>query len=92
MDAHEEEPSPIYRSPQRQSQAELPPPMSSNFQDQMMKFMSKMDQIRDSQTQIMKSHQEKNTPQFFAEMEARMDAHFEQIMNHLNREEKELQR
>jgi hypothetical protein len=66
--------------------------MSSNFQDQMMKFMSKMDQIRDSQTQIMKSHQEKYTPQFFAEMEARMDAHFEQIMNHLNREEEELQR
>lgn len=29
-------------------QAEPPPPMSSNFQDQMMKFMSKMDQIIDS--------------------------------------------
>jgi hypothetical protein len=55
MDAHEEEPSPIYWSPQQQSQAEPPPSMSSNFQDQMMKFMSKMDQIRDSQTQIMKS-------------------------------------
>jgi len=40
----------------------------------------------------MKSHQENYTPQFFAEMEARMDAHFEQIMNHLNREEEELQR
>jgi hypothetical protein len=66
--------------------------MSSNFQDQMMKFMSKMDQIRDSQTQIMKSHQEKYTPQFFTEMEAKMDANFEQIMNHLNREEEELQR
>jgi hypothetical protein len=38
------------------------------------------------------SHQEKYTPQFFTEMEARMDAHFEQIMNHLNREEEELQR
>jgi hypothetical protein len=66
--------------------------MSSNFQDQMMKFMSKMDQIRDSKTQIMKSHQEKYTPQFFAEMEGSMDAHFEQIINHLNREEEELQR
>jgi glucosamine 6-phosphate synthetase-like amidotransferase/phosphosugar isomerase protein len=63
--------------------------MSSNFQDQLMKFMSKMDQIRDSQTQIIKSHQEKYIPKFFAEMEDRMDAHFEQIMNHLNREEEE---
>jgi hypothetical protein len=92
MDAHKDEPSPIHWSPQQQSQAEPPPPMSSNFQDQMMKFMRKMDQIRDSRTQIMKSHQENYTPQFFAEMEARMDAHFEQIMNHLNREEEELQR
>jgi hypothetical protein len=40
----------------------------------------------------MKSHQEQYTPQFFAEMEAKMDAHFEQIMNHLKIEEKELQR
>jgi len=38
------------------------------------------------------SQQEQYTPQFFAEMEARMDTHFEQIMNHLNREEEELQR
>jgi hypothetical protein len=38
------------------------------------------------------SQQEQYTPQFLAEMEARMDVHFEQIMNHLNREEKELQR
>jgi hypothetical protein len=38
------------------------------------------------------SQQEQYTPQFFAEMEARMDTHFEQIMNHLNREENELQR
>jgi hypothetical protein len=38
------------------------------------------------------SQQEQYTPQFFAEMEAKMDAHFEQIMNHLNREEEELQR
>jgi len=43
MDAHKDEPSPIHWSPQQQSQAEPPPPMSSNFQDQMMKFMSKMD-------------------------------------------------
>jgi hypothetical protein len=56
IEAHEEEPSPIYWHPQQQSQ------------------------------------QEQYTPQFFAEMEARMDAHFEQIMNHLNREEEELQR
>jgi nicotinic acid phosphoribosyltransferase len=38
------------------------------------------------------SQQEQYTPQFFAEMEARMDTHFEQIMSHLNREEEELQR
>jgi hypothetical protein len=38
------------------------------------------------------SQQEQYAPQFFAEMEARMDAYFEQIMNHLNREEEELQR
>jgi len=56
IEAHKEEPSPIYWPPQQQSQ------------------------------------QEQYTPQFFAEMEARMDAHFEQIMNHLNREEEELQR
>jgi ElaB/YqjD/DUF883 family membrane-anchored ribosome-binding protein len=65
--------------------------MSSNFQDQMLKFMSKMDQIIDSQNQIMKSQEEKYTPQFFAEIDAKMEAHFEQIMNHLNREEEELQ-
>jgi hypothetical protein len=56
IEAHEEDPSPIYRPPQQQSQ------------------------------------QEQYTPQFFTEIEARMDAHFEQIMNHLNREEEELQR
>jgi hypothetical protein len=56
IEAHEEEPSPIYWPPQQQSQ------------------------------------QEQYTPQFFTEIEARMDAHFEQIMNHLNREEEELQR
>jgi UV DNA damage repair endonuclease len=56
IEAYEEDPSPIYWSPQQQSQ------------------------------------QEQYTPQFFAKMEARMDAHFEQIMNHLNREEEELQR
>jgi hypothetical protein len=38
------------------------------------------------------SQQEQYTPQFFTEMEARMDVHFEQTMNHLNREEEELQR
>jgi hypothetical protein len=56
IEAHEEEPSPIYWPPQQQSQ------------------------------------QEQYTPQFFAKIETRMDAHFEQIMNHLNREEEELQR
>jgi hypothetical protein len=56
IEAHEEEPSPIYWLSQQQSQ------------------------------------KEQYTPQFFAEMEARMDAHFERIMNHLNREEEELQR
>jgi len=38
------------------------------------------------------SQHEHYTPQFFTEMEVRMDAHFEQIMNHLNREEEEFQR
>jgi hypothetical protein len=38
------------------------------------------------------SQQEQYTPQFFTEIEARMNAHFEQIMNHLNRVEEELQR
>jgi hypothetical protein len=56
IEAHKEEPSPIYWPPQQQSQ------------------------------------QEQYTPQFFTEIEARMNAHFEQIMNHLNREEEELQR
>jgi hypothetical protein len=80
--------SPQYQAtPQQQSEAEPPPPMSSDFQDQMLKFMSKMDQIIDSQNQIMKSQQEKYTPQFFNKIEA----HFEQIMNHLNREEEEFQ-
>lgn len=87
MDAHEKEPYPIYWLPQ-QSQAEPPPPVIYNFQDQMMKFMNKMDQIRESQTHILKPYQEKYTPQFFV----KMDAHFEQIMNHLNRKEEKLQR
>jgi len=56
IEAHEKEPSPIYRPPQQQSQ------------------------------------HEQYTPQFFVEMEAQMDAHFEQIMSHLNREKEELQR
>jgi flagellar motor component MotA len=42
----------------------------------MLKFMSKIDQTLNSHSQAI----------------AKMDAHFEQIMNHLNREEEELQR
>jgi len=34
---------------------------------------------------------EQYTPQFFAEIEAKMEAHVEQIISHLNREEDELQ-
>jgi hypothetical protein len=34
--------------------------------------------------------QEQYTPQFFAKIEAKMEAHVEQIINHLNREEEEL--
>jgi hypothetical protein len=41
--------------------------------------------------QIMKSQQEQYTPQFFVEIDAKMEAHVEQIINHLNREEEELQ-
>jgi ABC-type proline/glycine betaine transport system ATPase subunit len=84
--------SPQYQAtPQQQSEAEPPPPMSSDFQDQMLKFMSKMGQIINSQNQIVKSQQEKYTPQFFAEIDAKIETHFEQIMKHLNREEEELQ-
>jgi hypothetical protein len=36
--------------------------------------------------------QEQYTPQFFAEIDAKIEAHVEQIINHLNREEEELQR
>jgi hypothetical protein len=39
----------------------------------------------------MKSQQEKYIPQVFAEIDAKIEAHFEQIMNHFNREEEELQ-
>jgi Neuraminidase (sialidase) len=41
--------------------------------------------------QIMKSGQEQYTPQFFAEIDAKIEAHVEQIINYLNREEEELQ-
>jgi len=34
--------------------------------------------------QIMKSQQEQYTPQFFVEIDAKMEAHVEQIINHLN--------
>jgi hypothetical protein len=52
------QPSSTYRSPQQQSQATQSPPMSSDFQDQMLKFMGKMDQIIDSQNQMVNSHSE----------------------------------
>jgi len=39
----------------------------------------------------MKSQQEQYTPQFFDEIDTKIEAHFEQIMNHLNRKEEELQ-
>jgi hypothetical protein len=39
----------------------------------------------------MKSQQEQYTPQFFTEIEAKIEARVEQIINHLNREEEEHQ-
>jgi hypothetical protein len=42
-------------TPQQQSRAEPPPPMSSDFQDQMLKVMSKMDQTMTSLAQAMTS-------------------------------------
>jgi hypothetical protein len=39
---------PQYRSPQQQSKATPSPQLASDLQDQMLKFMSKMDQIMDS--------------------------------------------
>jgi hypothetical protein len=41
--------------------------------------------------QIMKSQQEQYTPQFFDEIDTKIKGHFDQIMNHLNRKEEELQ-
>jgi len=72
--------------------------MSSDFQDQMMKFMNKMDQIIDSQNQMVNSHFESISkikahedelspiywPQFFAKINTKIKAHVEQIINHLN--------
>jgi len=37
------------------------------------------------------SKMEQYTPQFFVEIKAKMEAHVEQIINHLNREEEKLQ-
>jgi hypothetical protein len=68
--------------------------------------MSKMDQTLDSLNQIVNSvsdsiakieaYKDKSSPiywtQFFVEMDAKIEVHVEQIMNHLNRKEEELQR
>jgi hypothetical protein len=40
--------------------------------------------------QIMKSQQEQYTPQFFDEIDTKIEAHVEQIINYLNREEENL--
>jgi NH3-dependent NAD+ synthetase len=56
IEAHEEEPTPIYWPPQQQYQAEPPVPMNSDLQDQLLKFMSKMDQIMNSHDQRVNSH------------------------------------
>jgi hypothetical protein len=53
IEAHEAEPSPIYWSAQQQSQATPSPRLDSNFQDQMLKFMSKMDQTLNSHSQAI---------------------------------------
>jgi len=45
-------------TPQQKYQAEPPLPMSSDFQDQMLKFMRKMDQIMDSHNQMVNPHSE----------------------------------
>jgi hypothetical protein len=53
----------------------------------MLKLMSEVEETN----RIMKSQQELYTPQFFAELDAKIEVHVEQIINHLNREEEELQ-
>jgi len=50
--------------------------LDSELQDQLLKFMIKIEQY---------------TPQFFTEIDAKMEAHVEQIVNHLNREKEDLQ-
>jgi hypothetical protein len=99
--------SPQYQAtPQLQSQATPSPQSNSDIQDQLLKPMSKMDQTLDSLNQTMNSHSESIAkikaheeesspiywPQFFAEIDAKIEVHIEQIMNHLNRKEEELQR
>jgi hypothetical protein len=83
IEAHEEEPSPIYWPPQQQYQEEPFLLLDSK----MLNLMREIEKT----SQIMKSQQEQYTPQFFAEIDAKIEAHVEQIINYLNREEEELQ-
>jgi hypothetical protein len=83
IEAHKEEPSPIYWPPQQQYQEE--PSLLSD--SKMLNLMREIEKTN----QIMKSGQEQYTPQFFAEIDAKIEAHVEQIINYLNREEEELQ-
>lgn len=53
IEAHEEELSPNHWSTQQQSQATPSPQLDSDFQDQMLKFMSKMDQTLNSHSQAI---------------------------------------
>jgi len=46
IEAHEEELSPIYWPPQQKYHVEPLAPMNSDLQDQLLKFMSKMDHIK----------------------------------------------
>jgi hypothetical protein len=51
-DTDKEEPSPIDWSPQQQYHAEPPPRLDSDSQDQLLKFMSKMDSHKEEPSPI----------------------------------------
>jgi hypothetical protein len=91
---------------QQQSQATPSPKSDSDVQAQMFKLLREIHQTVTSQNQMVNSHSESISkikaheeepspiywPQFFTKIGAKIEAHVEQIINHLNREEEELQR
>ena len=90
---YQEKPSPIYWPSQQQYQEEPPPLSKFDFQNKMLNLLSETNQIMKSQQEMMKSQQELvyYTPQFFIKIDAKISTYIEQIINILNREEKELQ-